>query len=148
MMSFVSSSFLPRSRYYDYRPNAHNAKCNAHIVRCSNVLSFSVPAITAPLARPLHKHSSSMVHTSHAKAPTISRTHTHTFFCMLFVSVARSCAALCLLHAASYLILFHMHNMHVQYIECLYKCDCFCCLFGKLFNITLAFVCIESAYVG
>lgn len=49
---------------------------------------------------------------------------------------------------APYLISFHVHNMHVQYIECLYKCDCCCCLFGKLFNITLAFVCIESAYVG
>lgn len=141
MMSFVPCSFLPRSRYYDYRPNAHNAKCNAHIVRCSNVLSFF--HIAPP--RPLHKHScpcAVCTHTSRCKTST----HSHSFACFVSVSLM-GCTLVHQLHTP-YLILFHMHNMHVQYIECLYKCDCFCCLFGKLFNITLAFVCIESAYVG
>ena len=116
--------------------NAMHTLCVVQM--CSFLLHSPSPSLLPPTLHPLY--SPSCTHLS------FSFTFFSVFCLFFFFSrtyFSRTCFACC-----PYLIWFHVHNMHVQYIECLYKCDCFCCLFGKLFNITLAFVCIESAYVG
>lgn len=135
LMSFVSFR-LPRLRY-DYKPYAYNAKCNAHtlcvVQMCSFLLSRTLPKFTsypAPLIRSSTIPYSPLIHSQKV---------------LLSLFRLRCCIA-CLFHPIWFCFICII--CMVQYIECLYKCDCFCCLFGKLFNITLAFVCIESAYVG
>lgn len=147
---------LPRSRYYDYRPNAHNAKRNAHIVRCSNVL-FSITTLhrhrpnkhACPYKPRSHINPTKPNETqpSHLTLSSLPQIYILSHFLSRFLlALEPAPPAPCSLSLFIWFCFIYMSI--VQCFECLYKCDCFCCLFGKLFNIALAFVCIESAYVG